>query len=83
MNRPCIGIVAVDLKILLVAAVFRPRVERGGIDRQPALRVEHLDRAEMLGGRGVVEQDQVPDLLADALISGITRLLATARSDRS
>ena len=27
--------------------------------------VEHLDRAKMPGGRGAVEQDQMPDLLAD------------------
>ena len=27
--------------------------------------VEYLDRAEMLGGGGVIEQDQVPDRLAD------------------
>ena len=32
--------------------------------------VEHLDRAEMLGGRGVVEQDQVQDRLGDVLELG-------------
>ena len=56
-----------DLKVFLVAAVFRPRVERGGVDRQLPDGVEHLDRAEMLGGRGVVEQDQMQDRLADVL----------------
>ena len=72
-----------DLEVVLVAAIFRPRIERRGIDGQLPVRIEHLDRAEMLGGRGVVEQDQVPDSLLTLLISGITRLLATARSDRS
>ena len=67
MNRPRSGLVAMDLEILLVAAILRRRIERRGIDRQSALRIEHLDRAEMLGGGGMVEQDQVQDLLADVL----------------
>ncbi len=62
-----IRIVAMYPKIFLVAAILRPRVERGGVDRQLSRRVEHLDRAEMLGGRGVVEQDQMQDRLADVL----------------
>ena len=61
-----IGIVPMNPEILLVAAVFRLRIERGGVDRQIPVGIEHLDRAEMLGGCGVVEQDQMPDLLADA-----------------
>ena len=73
-----------NLKILLVAAILRRRIEACRIDGQLALRVEHLDYAEMLGGGGMIEQDQVLDLLADVpLISGVTRLLATLRSDRS
>ena len=56
-----------DLEILLVAAILRRRIEACGIMRQPALRVEHLDHAEMLGGGGMIEQDQVPDLLADVV----------------
>ena len=67
MYRPTIGIGAMDLEILLVAAILRRRIEACRIVRQLALRVEHLDRAEMLGGGGMIEQDQVLDLLADAL----------------
>src|SRR5438093_269722 len=56
-----------DLEILLVAAILRRRIEACRIVRQIALRVEYLDHAEMLGGGGMIEQDQVLDLLADAL----------------
>ena len=66
MNRPDIGIVAVDPEVLFVAAIFRQRIEARCIDRQPPLRVEHLDRAEMLGRHGVIEQDQMQDGPADA-----------------
>src|SRR4030081_823126 len=59
--------VDVRLEILLVAAIVRCRIEARRIDGQLALRVEHLDRAEMLGGGGMVEQDQMPDLPADVL----------------
>ena len=69
-EQALVRIVAVSQKILLVAAVFRPRVERGGVDRQLAARIEHLDRAKMLGGGGVVEQDQMQDRLADVLELG-------------
>ena len=61
-----VGIGAMDLEILLVAAILRRRIEACRIDRQLSLRVEHLDCAEMLGGGGMIEQDQVLDLLADA-----------------
>ena len=56
-----------DLKILLVAAILRRRIEACRIVCQLALRVEHLDHAEMPGGGGMIEQDQVLDFLADAL----------------
>ena len=56
-----------DLEILLVAAILLHRIEACRIVCQLALRVEYLDHAEMLGGGGVIEQDQVLDLLADAL----------------
>ena len=62
-----IGPVAVNPEILFIGAIFRDRIQRRGVDDQPALGVEHLDGAEMLGGRGVVEQDQVPDRRADLL----------------
>src|SRR3982074_1273351 len=42
--------VDVRLEIFLVAAIVRCRIEARRIDGQLALRVEHLDRAEMLGG---------------------------------
>ena len=64
--QACIGIGAMDLEILLVAAILRRRIEACRIVRQLALRVEHLDRAEMLGGGGMIEQDQMLDLPADA-----------------
>ncbi|MET4769357.1 hypothetical protein ABIA28_001571 [Bradyrhizobium elkanii] len=35
------------------------------VDGQIAPGVEHLDRAEMFCGRGVIEQDQLAQLLAD------------------
>ena len=54
-----------NLEIFLVAAVFRQRIERRGIGDQFARDIEHLDRAEMLGGRGMIEQDQLPQWLAD------------------
>ena len=70
-------------KIFLVGAILRRRIEAGRIVRQSALRVEDLDHAEMPGGGGMIEQDQVLDFLADAPDIGITRLLVTARSERS
>ena len=66
-KQALIRIVAMDLEILFVGAILRPRIERGGIDRQLSRCVEHLDGAEMLGGGGVVEQDQMQDRLADVL----------------
>ena len=45
----------------------RRRIETRRIVCQSALRVEYLDHAEMRGGGGMIEQDQVLDLLADAL----------------
>ena len=66
-EEACVGLLAVHLEVFFVAAVFGRRIERGGIDREPSLRIEHLDRAEVLGGRGMIEQDQVPDRLADTL----------------
>ena len=78
-----VGVVAMNLEVLFVVAIFLCAIEACRIDGQLALGVEHLDRAEMLGGGGMIEQNQVPDLLADVLDSGITRLLATLRSDRS
>ena len=56
-----------DLEIFLVAAILRHRIEACRIVCQLALRVEHLDCAEMFGGGGMIEQDQVLDLSADAL----------------
>ena len=55
------------LEVFFVAAVLRQRIERGGVGRQPSLGVEDLDRPEMFRGRGMVEQDQMPDRLADTL----------------
>ncbi len=46
-----------NLEVFFVAAIFRHGIEARRIDRQPALGVEHLDRAEMLGGGGVIEQN--------------------------
>jgi hypothetical protein len=62
-----VGMLAMNPKILFFAAIFRHRIEARSVDGQPALRIEHLDRAEMLGGRGMIEQDQVADFLADIL----------------
>src|ERR1700712_5689194 len=56
--------VDVRLEIFLVAAVVRCRIEARRIDDPLALRVEHLDGAEMLGGGGMVEQDQMADRLS-------------------
>ncbi len=53
-------------EIFLVSAILRRRIETGRIVCQSALRVEDLDHAEMPGSGGVIEQDQVLDLLADA-----------------
>ena len=66
-EQPGVGLVAMDLEIFLVAAIFRNRIQRRGVDGQPSPGVEHLDRAEMLGGGGMIEQDQMADLFADAL----------------
>ena len=60
-----VGSVVVNLEILLVAAIFGGRIHRRGIDNQFSVGVEHLDRAEMLRGCCMVEQDQLPDRLAD------------------
>ena len=49
------------------SAVFRQRVERRGIDGQFSRGIEHLDRAEMPGGRDAIEQDQLPQGLADVV----------------
>ena len=65
-----VGAVAMNLEVLFVVAIFLYGIEACRIDGQLALRVEHLDRAEMLGGGGMIEQDQVPDLLADVLERG-------------
>src|ERR1700720_1340354 len=47
-----VGSVAVNLEILLVAAIFRSWIHRRGVDNQLAVGVEYLDRAKMLrGGR--------------------------------
>ena len=60
-----VGLVAMNLEIFLVAAVFRQRIERRGVDDQFPVGIEYLDRAEMFGGRGMIEQDQLPQRLAD------------------
>ena len=65
-----IGIVAMDLEVVFVGAVLGPRIERGRIDRQLPPRIEYLDRAEVLGGGGVIEQDQVQHRPADMLELG-------------
>ena len=65
-----VGLVAMNPEVFLVAAIFQYGIEARRIDGQLALRVEHLDHAEMFGGGGVIEQDQVPDLLADVLDRG-------------
>jgi len=54
--------------------VFRLRRQGRGIQDQIAPRIEHLDRAEMLGGSGMVEQDQVEQRLADALHLGLDEM---------
>src|SRR6516164_4810240 len=59
-----IRIIAMYPEKLLVAAIFGDRIKRRGVDGQPSLRVEYLDHAEMLRGRRVIEQDQLPDRLA-------------------
>jgi hypothetical protein len=56
-----VGVVAMNLKILFVGAAFGRGIQRGGVDRQLPVGVEHLDRAEMIGGRGMIEQDQMQD----------------------
>lgn len=64
-EEPGSGIVAVDREIVLLAPVLDEGIERGSVDDQPALGIEHLDGAEMPGRRRVVEQDQVADRLGD------------------
>ncbi len=60
-----IGLIAVHLEVLLVGAVFGHRIQRGGVDGQSPFGIEHLDRPEMLGVRGLVEQDQIPQRFAE------------------
>src|ERR1700737_3486471 len=62
-----VGLVAMNPKELLVAAIFGYRIQRRGVDGQSPFGVEHLDRAEMFRSRGMIEQDQMPDQLADVL----------------
>ncbi len=54
-----------DAEISFVAAVLDQGIERRCIVHQLPRAVEDLDRAKVLCGGGVVEQDQLPDLLAD------------------
>jgi hypothetical protein len=77
-----VGPVAMNREIFLVAAIFRSRVQRRGVDGQSSLGVEYLNPAKMFRGRGVVEQDQLPDRLSD-LIDLRHHHVATARSERS
>jgi hypothetical protein len=58
-----IGPLAMNPEILLVGAILFHRIEAGGVDGQASLGVEYLDRPEMPRGRGMIEQDQVPDRL--------------------
>src|SRR5258708_36684878 len=46
------------------------RVKRRGVDGQSPVGVKHLDRAEILRGGGMIEQDQMPDRFADVLDLG-------------
>jgi hypothetical protein len=62
-----IGVVAMNLEELLVAAILLDRIQRRGVDGHSPFGVEYLDCAEMLRGRGTVEQNQMPDRLADVL----------------
>src|SRR5258708_14003583 len=62
-----VGLVAMYPKIFFVAAFGSYRVKRRGVDRQSPVRVQHLDRAEILRGGGMIEQDQMPDRFADVL----------------
>ncbi|MGY4382182.1 hypothetical protein ACVWZ3_009821 [Bradyrhizobium sp. i1.3.6] len=60
-----VGIVAMNPEVVLLAPVLRQGIERGGVDGQPALGIEHLDGAEVPRRGGVIEQDQVTDRLRD------------------
>ena len=62
-----VRLIAMDFEIFLVAAVLGHRIERRGVDGQSPFGVEHLDRTELLGGCGMVEQDQMPERFADLL----------------
>jgi len=66
LNGPDIAALAMHPEIFLLGAVFRHGIERGGVRDQLAVGVERLDRAEMTGVRGMVEQDQVQDRPGDA-----------------
>ena len=81
-----VGPIAMELEKLLVAAIFPPRIERRGVDRQPSRGIEHLQRAEVFCRGGTVEQQQMQDRFAEVLDFRQVRefmLLAAARSDRS
>ncbi len=62
--------IAVNGEILFFRTILRLRIERGRIERKLPLGVEYLDRAEMLGRRGPIEQDQMADGFGDLLDLG-------------
>ena len=64
-EQPRIGPFAMNTEPGLVGAIFRSRVEGRGVDGDVAGCIEHLKRAEIFGGGGVIEQDHLPDFLAD------------------
>ena len=62
-----VGLIAMDLEIVLVAAVFSHRIQCRGVDGQAPVGVEYLDSAEMLRGRGVIEQNQMQQRFGNIL----------------
>jgi hypothetical protein len=65
-----IRMVAMNAEIVLVGAADRHRIERGGVHADASALVEHLDRAEMIGGRGMIEQDQMQQRFGNVLEFG-------------
>ena len=69
-EQASIGLLPMNPEIFLAATVFRQRIERRGVDDQFSIGIEHLDRAEMFGSSGAVEQDQVPHRPGDLVDLG-------------
>jgi hypothetical protein len=78
-----IGIVAVNLEIIFIGAVFRLWVQRFGIVSQTPGCVKYLNSAEVFRGGCMVEQNEIEIRLLTPARSGSVMWLTTFLSDRS